>query len=196
MSAAAEIAASSGAQVLARIAALRESAPRGAGRDGGTYIPFVGATPRAGESGVYRILVPRRFGGMELSMGEFYRAVSEVARGCPSTGWCVCLAGLARPDGRPRFSASRYRPRYFAPEGDFRCPCRAPSARHRGRQRRRVGWTVKGRWDYCSGAPYATHFLAAVQPARGLRRHAGRWLRARAARASGPCRTTGVSFPA
>src|SRR6185437_1578632 len=44
-----------------------------------------------GQAGLYRILQPRRFGGYEFDIETFYRVVMELARGCPSTGWCFCL---------------------------------------------------------------------------------------------------------
>src|SRR5262249_47561197 len=40
---------------------------------------------------------------------------------------------------------------------DFRCPAvAAPSGRA---VRTRDGWEITGTWGYCSGAPYATHYL-------------------------------------
>jgi 3-hydroxy-9,10-secoandrosta-1,3,5(10)-triene-9,17-dione monooxygenase len=117
------------------------------------------------ESGVYRMLLPRLWGGFELSMGDFYTAVAEVARGCPSTGWCVCLAGSHVLTVSSIFSEA-VQSEIFAPDGDFRCPARALP--HGTATPTDDGWGVKGRWDYCSGAPYATHLLAAVRlPAEG-----------------------------
>ena len=44
------------------------------------------------EAGFYRMLVPKRYGGLELDLGSFWRVIIAVARGCPSTAWCLCLA--------------------------------------------------------------------------------------------------------
>lgn len=33
-------------------------------------------------------------------MPTYFRVVIELARGCPSTGWCMCLGGAQRPAGR------------------------------------------------------------------------------------------------
>ena len=45
------------------------------------------------EAGFYRILQPRRFGGHEFDLETYFRVIIEIARGCPSTGWCLCLGG-------------------------------------------------------------------------------------------------------
>lgn len=39
------------------------------------------------KAGVFRTAVPRRFGGMDLSLADQAAVLSEIARGCPSTGW-------------------------------------------------------------------------------------------------------------
>ena len=43
------------------------------------------------EAGFYRMLQPRMFGGYEFEPQTFYRTIIEIARGCPSTGWMLCL---------------------------------------------------------------------------------------------------------
>src|SRR5262245_34648960 len=43
-------------------------------------------------AGFYRMFMPRRYGGFEVSVPTFMRVVVEIARGCPSTGWCLALA--------------------------------------------------------------------------------------------------------
>lgn len=45
----------------------------------------------------------------------------------------------------------------FGDDGEFRCPLRALP---RGSAvRKSDGWDLDGSWDFCSGAPYATHFI-------------------------------------
>ncbi len=39
-------------------------------------------------SGVYRIGVPRRFGGFDVDYAVCVDVAEELGRGCPSTGWC------------------------------------------------------------------------------------------------------------
>ena len=43
-------------------------------------------------AGFYRMLVPRRFGGYEFDLPTFMRVIIEIAAGCPSTAWCLCLS--------------------------------------------------------------------------------------------------------
>src|SRR5262245_3343991 len=44
------------------------------------------------EAGLYRALVPKRYGGYELDLPSFWRIVIALARGCPNTAWGYCLA--------------------------------------------------------------------------------------------------------
>jgi len=43
------------------------------------------------EAGLFRMTVPRRYGGMELCFSEVSQAVFEVARGCASSAWLIGL---------------------------------------------------------------------------------------------------------
>lgn len=111
------------------------------------------------EAGFYKILQPRMYGGYELDIATFTKVVVEIARGCPSTGWCLCLAaghhlvmggfyGQAAQDAvyEGGHFAAPYRP---VPMGT--------ATRVDG------GWVVNGEWDYCSGSPYSTHALLGVR---------------------------------
>jgi 3-hydroxy-9,10-secoandrosta-1,3,5(10)-triene-9,17-dione monooxygenase len=151
----------SGDEIVARVTALRERLREEQAATEQRTFHSESLHEALVHTGVYRMLLPRRYGGHELPMGDFYRAITEVARGCASTGWCVCLAGSHVLTVASIFGED-VQEELFAADGDFRCPARAlphgeavptPDG----------GWVVKGRWDYCSGAPYATHFLAAVR---------------------------------
>lgn len=39
------------------------------------------------QAGVFRIATPRRFGGLDLSLADQVRVLTEISRGCGSTGW-------------------------------------------------------------------------------------------------------------
>jgi 3-hydroxy-9,10-secoandrosta-1,3,5(10)-triene-9,17-dione monooxygenase len=108
------------------------------------------------ESGLYRIMVPRRYGGYEFGLDTFLRVVMTVARGCPSTGWMYCL-GAAHSLLTATLFDARAQAEIFAC-GDFI----APAVIEPGGTARRAGngdWVLNGTWRYCSGAPYATHFI-------------------------------------
>ncbi|MEV0963580.1 acyl-CoA dehydrogenase family protein [Streptomyces sp. NPDC049910] len=107
-------------------------------------------------AGLYRILVPRRYGGYEFGVETFMRVVVALSRGCPSTGWMYCL-GAAHAHAVAALFDERAQAEIFAC-GDFLCPATvAPSGT--GRRTADGRWLVEGTWRYCSGSPYATHFL-------------------------------------
>jgi 3-hydroxy-9,10-secoandrosta-1,3,5(10)-triene-9,17-dione monooxygenase len=119
------------------------------------------------DAGFYRILQPHMFGGYEFDTQTFYRTIIEIARGCPSTGWMLCLgAGHALQLGSS-FSQEA-QTEIFGPDGHFVAPLSVgnfPGAR----PARPVegGYRVSGKWRYASGVPYSTHFtgLADVEDA-------------------------------
>jgi 3-hydroxy-9,10-secoandrosta-1,3,5(10)-triene-9,17-dione monooxygenase len=106
-------------------------------------------------AGFYRILVPRRYGGYELGVDTFLRVVMTLARGCPSTGWMYCLGAAHALAVATLFGEAAQEELFRDP--DFICPATvAPSG-----TATRAGdrWIIDGTWKYCSGAPYATHFI-------------------------------------
>ena len=110
-------------------------------------------------AGFYRTLQPRRFGGYEFDVPTFAKLIMAVSRGCPSSGWCLCLGSAHALNVASLFS-EQAQADAFGPDGDFRCPSRGvPMGTALPAD---GGYVVDGRWDYCSGAPYATHFLPVV----------------------------------
>src|SRR5688572_23041719 len=43
-------------------------------------------------AGLYRVVQPKRYGGLEFDFPTFARLQLEMARGCVSTAWCWALA--------------------------------------------------------------------------------------------------------
>ena len=107
------------------------------------------------QAGLYRVLVPRRYGGYECDLPTFSRVVTELSAGCGSSGWLYCLPRRPRAAGRVWFPERR-RPRSSATATFAARPSRprsaAPSALPRG-------WELEGTHAYCSGAPYGTHYM-------------------------------------
>jgi 3-hydroxy-9,10-secoandrosta-1,3,5(10)-triene-9,17-dione monooxygenase len=110
-------------------------------------------------AGIYRTLQPKCFGGYEFDIATFFKVMIELGRGCPSTAWYASLAsghalvlGIHWPaEGQAEL---------FGAKGDFR-------ANHRPGMLGVAmpvegGYLVSGTWDYCSGIPYASHFLGGV----------------------------------
>lgn len=107
------------------------------------------------EAGFYRILQPRCFGGYEFGLETFTRTMSEIARGCPSSGWTLALtAGHAHSIARWPMEVQS---ELFGEDGDFRCPfVAAPGVTATPVE---GGYLVRGGWNYATGCDVATHFL-------------------------------------
>jgi 3-hydroxy-9,10-secoandrosta-1,3,5(10)-triene-9,17-dione monooxygenase len=107
-------------------------------------------------NGFYRLLVPRRYGGYEFGIDTFLRVTMALARGCPSTGWMYCL-GATHALAAATLFGERAQAELFS-GGDFICPTTIVP----GGSAERIDdgqWLISGTWPYCSGAPYATHFM-------------------------------------
>ena len=108
------------------------------------------------EAGLYRILQPRRFGGLELDLTTFFQTMASIARGCPSSGWVLALtAGHAHL--LSVLFDERAQREIFGQQGDYRAPASlngvATATPVEG------GYRVSGTWNYCSGIDSATHFI-------------------------------------
>jgi 3-hydroxy-9,10-secoandrosta-1,3,5(10)-triene-9,17-dione monooxygenase len=116
------------------------------------------------KAGFYRILVPRRYGGYEFGIDTFFRVVMALTRGCPSTGWMYCLGAAHSLAAATLFDEQAQAELFSA--GDFICPATVvPSG---SAERTADGdWLLNGTWGYCSGSPYATHFLGHTMVATG-----------------------------
>ena len=52
-------------------------------------------------SGLHRIGVPVRFGGLDVDFGLMLEVAAQLGRGCASTAWCYCLWAVPRVLGGP-----------------------------------------------------------------------------------------------
>jgi 3-hydroxy-9,10-secoandrosta-1,3,5(10)-triene-9,17-dione monooxygenase len=106
--------------------------------------------------GFYRLLQPKRFGGLETDVPTFYRVMTSIARGCPSTGWMLCLgSGHALQIGScfgEDAQAEIFGDGHFVAPASF-------AAQDALAEPVRGGYRVRGTWHFCSGAPYATHHV-------------------------------------
>ncbi len=142
-------------EILARAEALRPKlVERQAETERRTYYPKSTHADFL-QAGFYRMLVPRRYGGYEFDLPTFLRVAVELARGCPSSAWCLCLAsGHALQLGA--LFPERAQAELFG-DGDFRCPAVAAPAGVATRTG--DGWTLNSTHPYSSGAPYSTHYM-------------------------------------
>jgi 3-hydroxy-9,10-secoandrosta-1,3,5(10)-triene-9,17-dione monooxygenase len=107
-------------------------------------------------AGMYRLLVPRRYGGYEFDLGTYLRVVTALARGCPSTGWMYTF-GAAHALQAAALFGEQAQDELFA-AGDFISPATVAPVGFAERADD-GGWIVDGVHPYSSGSPYATHFI-------------------------------------
>lgn len=107
-------------------------------------------------AGLYRILVPRRYGGLELGPATFVRVAMALARGCPSTGWMFTLGSAHSHAVASLFDEATQAALFTDP--DFIAPATIVPSGTAVRQDD-GSYVVDGTFSYCSGAPYATHFI-------------------------------------
>ena len=109
------------------------------------------------DAGFYRILVPRRYGGYEFGVDTFVKVSMALTRGCASTGWMYTL-GAAHALAIATMFDEPAQDEVFA-DGDLVCPATVQPSGTAERAPDGDGWIVNGVWNYCSGAPYASHFM-------------------------------------
>ena len=107
------------------------------------------------EHGLFRLWIPRRYDGFELSLPAALEIYEAAARHDGSFGWAVMIGA-----GGGLFAAwleeTTAREIFGPPQAVI-----AGSGTPEGRAERvEGGYRVSGRWRYASGAPYATTFTA------------------------------------
>jgi 3-hydroxy-9,10-secoandrosta-1,3,5(10)-triene-9,17-dione monooxygenase len=113
------------------------------------------------EAGFYRLYVPRRYGGYEFDVPTYGRLLVEIARGCANTAWCMGLVAAHALQVASWWEEAA-QDEIFG-DGDFRAASVAapigPATPVDG------GYELNGKVSYCSGIPYATHYMGqAVLP--------------------------------
>jgi alkylation response protein AidB-like acyl-CoA dehydrogenase len=111
------------------------------------------------EAGLFRLMVPQRYGGYETGIRTFLETSAQLARGCGSSSWvmtlhngCAWLVGLF---------GSRAQDEVWAATGpDTRAAAVFPPTAETRRGTR--GWVVSGRWAYASGCLSARWVLGGV----------------------------------
>lgn len=108
------------------------------------------------EAGFYRILTPKRYGGLEFGIDTFLKVAMTIASGCPSTGWQLCL-GTSHALTVASFFEEEQQAELFA-EGDFICPT---TIKPGGVAKRRPDgdWDLTGDFQYASGSPYGQYYM-------------------------------------
>jgi 3-hydroxy-9,10-secoandrosta-1,3,5(10)-triene-9,17-dione monooxygenase len=114
------------------------------------------------QAGFYRMLMPKRYGGLETDLATYVKVWMEIARGDASAAWCGCLAAnhaLQLASWWPQQAQDEI----FGTKADFKA---ASVAAPLTGFARRVdgGWELNGKVSYCSGIPYSTHYIGQALP--------------------------------
>lgn len=143
--------------LLERAAALRPQLreEQAAAELRGAYSPEIHQAFR--EAGFYSILVPRRFGGLELDLTTYYRVMIEVSRGDPGSGWCLTL-GSSHALVAGSFFSETAQSEFFT-DGIYCAPHTAVGPGILLKETE-GGYVASGRVDYGSGVPYSEWVLA------------------------------------
>lgn len=107
------------------------------------------------DAGFYRMLVPRRYGGLECDLPAYSRIIMALARGCPSSAWALALgAGHALQAGSwlPKEAQDEVFGTEYVCIASFTMPVGVAS-------RVDGGWEIDGTWPCSSGAPHATFYM-------------------------------------
>lgn len=107
------------------------------------------------QHGLFRLWIPRRYGGFELSLPQALRVYEAAARVDGSVGWAVMIGS-----GGGLFAAYlgvEAAQAVYAGTGAVIAGSGAPDGRA---ERVDGGYRASGRWRYASGADYATAFTA------------------------------------
>lgn len=110
------------------------------------------------DAGFYRILAPRRFGGLELDIATFYKVMIAISRGCPSTGWELCLSAGHALQLASYFPAEAQAELFGTGDAQFvasmsLAPEKALAVSVAG------GYQLQGTWHFASGVPWASHHI-------------------------------------
>lgn len=107
------------------------------------------------DAGFYAAIQPKKYGGLEMPLSDYYKLIVELARGCPSTAWCYALG-----TGKTMMLSS------FYPEEVQRSVYENAGVIHAGHGPGRStakpvdgGYLISGTFNYCSGSPYSNHMM-------------------------------------
>jgi alkylation response protein AidB-like acyl-CoA dehydrogenase len=103
------------------------------------------------EAGLFKVLVPRRLGGLETNLRTMMECVAEVGRGDGSTAWTVALLSVCTWFSTT-FSDEAQQEMYATPDAKA-CGIFSPPLKS---ERVEGGYLVSGRWAYSSGSFAAT----------------------------------------
>ncbi|MDT4946263.1 MAG: 3-hydroxy-9,10-secoandrosta,3,5(10)-triene-9,17-dione monooxygenase [Pseudonocardiales bacterium] len=103
------------------------------------------------ETGFFRLLQPKRHGGLEVSPVDFYRGVRLISSACGSTGWVSSVLGV-HPWQLALFDERAQREVWGEDSTTLISSSYAPMGRAKAVE---GGFTFSGRWSFSSGCDHA-----------------------------------------
>lgn len=107
------------------------------------------------EAGVFRMLQPQRWGGLEASPVEFYEVVRSLAATCGSTGWVSSVIGV-HPWQLALFPDQAQQDVWGEDNGTLVSSSYAPTGKLTPVE---GGYQATGRWSFSSGCDHCTWVL-------------------------------------
>jgi 3-hydroxy-9,10-secoandrosta-1,3,5(10)-triene-9,17-dione monooxygenase len=107
------------------------------------------------EAGFFKLLQPKRYGGLEADPVTFYRAVRMIASACGSTGWVSSVVGVHAWQ-LALFPAEAQLEVWGEDPATRMSSSYAPTGRA---QLTEGGYKLTGRWSFSSGSGHATWVL-------------------------------------
>ncbi|MEQ1963849.1 hypothetical protein ABLB69_11890 [Xenorhabdus khoisanae] len=111
------------------------------------------------KQGFYRLLQPKRYGGFEFSLSEYYRIMLAISEGHPSLGWNLAL-GASHVFLIASHWPESVQDELFNSNEQFIAAHKAFPAGTCKKENQ--GYIVDGIFSYCSGITYATHVILTV----------------------------------
>jgi 3-hydroxy-9,10-secoandrosta-1,3,5(10)-triene-9,17-dione monooxygenase len=104
------------------------------------------------DAGLFRILQPAQYGGFEMSPLTLFKVAMELAKGCPSSAWCLCLVAVHN------WEIALLDPRAAADLWEKDPDARASSSYAPFGKVVAVdgGYRLSGRWSWSSGADHCS----------------------------------------
>jgi len=107
------------------------------------------------DAGVFRMLQPKRHGGMEAEPGQFYEVVRAIAAACASTGWVSGVLGV-HPWQLGLFDVRAQDEEWGADPRTLAASSYAPLGRLTPVE---SGFRLSGRWGFASGIAHVSWCL-------------------------------------
>ena len=108
------------------------------------------------EAGLFKMLRPKRYGGLETNLREYSEAIVEISKGCGSTGWIVALCAIRELMVAESFNEKAHQ-EIFGNDPESVLFAGVYEPRHCVAKEVDGGYLIEeGYWMFCSGSVHAT----------------------------------------